>query len=276
MGSLTGATQSVGGSALVKLHQLRDPNFQPSLPIPELKRASGGTAAYMGSLANCRYQIVSGIDRQAPCILAHTSSSLENYLAIFCCKHPQRESNLAMERAGMYLYCWGLMTATLSQSIITRFMRDRKYAFFSSIKGYGSLYLRQNNTGLSKDCNVQAIVRSHEASSLIPGSQFNTSSGQSGFCSQVEGFRNRSSHHRTLTQINSIKGMGCWQCLILNFRSNELQFYSGQLQIQTAIGLVLYMKKINAWIRCILHRHQIEMPVQMRLLLSVCLHRDLS
>lgn len=63
MGSITGATQSLGGSALVKLHQLRDPEFKPTLPVPELKRASGGNAAYMGSLANCRYQIVSGIDR---------------------------------------------------------------------------------------------------------------------------------------------------------------------------------------------------------------------
>lgn len=63
VGSLTGASQSLGGSALVKLHQLRDPAFQPSLQIPELKRASGGNAAYMGSLANCRYQVVSGIDR---------------------------------------------------------------------------------------------------------------------------------------------------------------------------------------------------------------------
>lgn len=64
VGSLTGATQSLGGNALVRLHQLRDPQFEPSLPVPELKRASGGTAAYMGSLANCRYQLVSGIDRR--------------------------------------------------------------------------------------------------------------------------------------------------------------------------------------------------------------------
>lgn len=63
VGSVTGATQSVGGAALVKLHQLRDPDFRPALPVPELSRASAGTAAYMGSLANCRYQIVSGIDR---------------------------------------------------------------------------------------------------------------------------------------------------------------------------------------------------------------------
>ena len=65
MGTLTGATQSLGASALVKLHQLRDPEFRPSLPVPEFGRATGGAAAYMGSIQNLRYQLVSGMDRCA-------------------------------------------------------------------------------------------------------------------------------------------------------------------------------------------------------------------
>jgi hypothetical protein len=63
VGSITGATQSLGASALVKVHQIRDPSFQPSLPVPEFCRATGGGAAYMGSIQNMRYQFVSGIDR---------------------------------------------------------------------------------------------------------------------------------------------------------------------------------------------------------------------
>lgn len=63
MGTLTGATQSLGASALVKVHQLKDPSFQPSLPVPEFGRATGGGAAYMGSIQNVRYQLVSGMDR---------------------------------------------------------------------------------------------------------------------------------------------------------------------------------------------------------------------
>ena len=63
VGSLLGLAQSLGGTGLVKLHQLRDPSFQPTAPLPDMKRASTGLAAYMGLVANIRYQLVSGADR---------------------------------------------------------------------------------------------------------------------------------------------------------------------------------------------------------------------
>ena len=66
VGSLLGLAQSLGGAGLVKLHQMRDPHFQPTLPLPEVQRASTGLAAYMGIVANTRYQLVSGADRYPP------------------------------------------------------------------------------------------------------------------------------------------------------------------------------------------------------------------
>ena len=73
VGSMAGAAQSLLGAGLVRLHQMKDPEFKPSLPVPELKRSSGGLAAYMSLVANLRYQIVSGVDRFAP---LHTLSTL--------------------------------------------------------------------------------------------------------------------------------------------------------------------------------------------------------
>ena len=72
VGSMAGAAQSLLGAGLVRLHQMKDPEFKPSLPVPELKRSSGGLAAYMSLVANLRYQIVSGVDRFAP---LHTLST---------------------------------------------------------------------------------------------------------------------------------------------------------------------------------------------------------
>lgn len=65
VGSIAGAAQSLGGHALVKVHQIKDKSFQPSLAVPELKRSSGGLAAYMGTLAHARYQLLGGLDRFA-------------------------------------------------------------------------------------------------------------------------------------------------------------------------------------------------------------------
>ena len=83
VGSILGLVQSVGGAGLVKVHQLRDPEFKPSLPLPEVKRASTGLAAYMGIVANLRYQAVSGADRY----LSYTFlRSLALHLAGFAAK----------------------------------------------------------------------------------------------------------------------------------------------------------------------------------------------
>lgn len=60
---MTGAVQSLGGSGLTKLRRTKDPEFSPTLAVPELKRSSGGLAAYMGTIANLRYQAVGGLDR---------------------------------------------------------------------------------------------------------------------------------------------------------------------------------------------------------------------
>lgn len=63
VGALSGLAMSVLGSAEVRLRQLQDPGFQPSVDIPSPQRSAGGLALSMGLSSNLRYQLVSGLDR---------------------------------------------------------------------------------------------------------------------------------------------------------------------------------------------------------------------
>lgn len=49
--------------AEVKLRRLRDPEFAPSVAIPNLRTSATGLALSMGVFSNARYQITGGIDR---------------------------------------------------------------------------------------------------------------------------------------------------------------------------------------------------------------------
>ena len=63
VGALSGVAMSILGSAAVRLRQMRNPAFQPSVDIPPLQRSATGMALSMGLFSNVRYQAVSGIDR---------------------------------------------------------------------------------------------------------------------------------------------------------------------------------------------------------------------
>jgi hypothetical protein len=63
IGYLAGAAQSLGGNGLVRLRQMRDPEFRPAVPVASFQRSSLGMAASMAVFANGRYQAVSGMDR---------------------------------------------------------------------------------------------------------------------------------------------------------------------------------------------------------------------
>lgn len=63
VGTLAGVSMSGLSSAAVALRRRSDPNFQPSVPIPDMRRSAGGLALSMGLFANLRYQMIGGIDR---------------------------------------------------------------------------------------------------------------------------------------------------------------------------------------------------------------------
>lgn len=63
VGVLTGTATSMLGSAAVALRQRQDPSWQPSVPVPDVARASGGMGAYFALNVNTRYQLIGGMDR---------------------------------------------------------------------------------------------------------------------------------------------------------------------------------------------------------------------
>ena len=63
VGSVAGAAMSGLSQLAVKVRRQRNPDFTPSVPIPELGKSSQGMGLYMAASANVRYQLVSGIDR---------------------------------------------------------------------------------------------------------------------------------------------------------------------------------------------------------------------
>lgn len=63
VGSIAGAAMSGLSQLAVGLRRKQNPDFTPSVPIPELGKASAGMGLYMALSANLRYQAVSGFDR---------------------------------------------------------------------------------------------------------------------------------------------------------------------------------------------------------------------
>lgn len=78
VGLLTGAGTSLLSQAAVALRRKYvDPNFEPSVPVPEVARSSAGLAAFFAISANTRYQLIGGMDRY---LVGH-SNFLWTYLA---------------------------------------------------------------------------------------------------------------------------------------------------------------------------------------------------
>ncbi len=73
MGTLSGATMSLGQRAATAVRRRGDPDWQPAVRTPDVRASATGLAVSMGVFANARYQIISGVDR---CGLANTSLSL--------------------------------------------------------------------------------------------------------------------------------------------------------------------------------------------------------
>lgn len=64
VGAAAGVATSLASSAAVELRRRGgNPTFEPSVPVPELGRSSGGLAAFFASNANLRYQAIGGLDR---------------------------------------------------------------------------------------------------------------------------------------------------------------------------------------------------------------------
>lgn len=63
VGSIAGAAMSSLSQLAVGLRRKRDPEFTPSVPVPDLRQSTAGMGLYMALSGNLRYQAVSGIDR---------------------------------------------------------------------------------------------------------------------------------------------------------------------------------------------------------------------
>ncbi len=48
---------------LIGLHRRNDADFEPSVPVPDLKTSMLGMGAYLGLSCNLRYQLIGGADR---------------------------------------------------------------------------------------------------------------------------------------------------------------------------------------------------------------------
>lgn len=63
VGMLTGAAMSGLQTAAVSVRRAADPEWQPSVPVPEFWRSACGMAASLGLASNLRYQLIAGADR---------------------------------------------------------------------------------------------------------------------------------------------------------------------------------------------------------------------
>ena len=66
VGSLAGAAMSGLSQLTLRLRQPKnpdEPNFQPTVPVPGVSKSAVGMGAYVATVANARYQAVSGLDR---------------------------------------------------------------------------------------------------------------------------------------------------------------------------------------------------------------------
>lgn len=64
LGAITGGLFHGVNKGLVALHKRRDgEEFEPSIPVPDLKTSMLGMGAYLGLSCNLRYQLIGGADR---------------------------------------------------------------------------------------------------------------------------------------------------------------------------------------------------------------------
>jgi len=64
LGAITGGVFHFATTALVGMHKSRDgEDFEPSIPVPDLKTSMLGMGAYLGLSCNLRYQLIGGADR---------------------------------------------------------------------------------------------------------------------------------------------------------------------------------------------------------------------
>jgi len=63
LGAATGGVFHGLNKALVGLHRRNDTEFEPAVPVPDLKTSVLGMGAYLGLSCNLRYQLIGGADR---------------------------------------------------------------------------------------------------------------------------------------------------------------------------------------------------------------------
>jgi hypothetical protein len=63
LGAATGGVFHGLNKALVGLHRRNDADFEPAVPVPDLKTSVLGMGAYLGLSCNLRYQLIGGADR---------------------------------------------------------------------------------------------------------------------------------------------------------------------------------------------------------------------
>lgn len=63
LGAATGGVFHGLNKALVGLHRRSDADFEPAVPVPDLKTSVLGMGAYLGLSCNLRYQLIGGADR---------------------------------------------------------------------------------------------------------------------------------------------------------------------------------------------------------------------
>ena len=64
LGAITGGVFHGVNKALVGLHKKREgDDFEPAVPVPDLKTSVLGMGAYLGLSCNLRYQLIGGADR---------------------------------------------------------------------------------------------------------------------------------------------------------------------------------------------------------------------
>eukprot|EP00879_Flechtneria_rotunda_P000742 GHRR01000862.1.p1 GENE.GHRR01000862.1~~GHRR01000862.1.p1 ORF type:complete len:642 (+),score=246.10 GHRR01000862.1:97-2022(+) len=63
VGAITGGLTSLASQAAVKIHQQRDAEYSPLIPVADAGRSSAGLGAFFAVNANIRYQLLGGMDR---------------------------------------------------------------------------------------------------------------------------------------------------------------------------------------------------------------------
>lgn len=71
VGAAAGAATSAASSLAIAAHRRTDPTWEPSVPVPDISRASGGLGAFFALNANVRYQLLGGLDRY---LFSHASA----------------------------------------------------------------------------------------------------------------------------------------------------------------------------------------------------------